>query len=109
MRAGLVHLNGVVPKPAIAVEEGDVLEYEIPERAVLETLPEDIALSITYEDDDLLVVDKPAGMRTRSSRTWERYRAIRCGPDSSIGSIAIRRGCSSLQRPKPRFRHWAKR
>jgi 23S rRNA pseudouridine1911/1915/1917 synthase len=64
MRAGLVHLNGVVPKPAIAVEEGDVLEYEIPERAVLETLPEDIALSIAYEDNDLLVVDKPAGMVT---------------------------------------------
>ena len=64
MRAGLVHLNGVVPKPAIAVEEGDVLEYEIPERSALETLPEDIRLSIAYEDDDLLVVDKPAGMVT---------------------------------------------
>ena len=57
-------LNGVAPKPAIAVEEGDLLEYEIPERLALETLPENIALSIAYEDDDLLVVDKPAGMVT---------------------------------------------
>jgi 23S rRNA pseudouridine1911/1915/1917 synthase len=64
MRAGLVHLNGVVPKPAIAVEAGDILEYTIPPRAELETLPEDIALSIAYEDEDVIVVDKPAGMVT---------------------------------------------
>ncbi len=64
MRAGLVHLNGEVPKPAVPVAEGDVLEYAIPERAVLQTLPEDVALNIVYEDDDLLVVDKPAGMVT---------------------------------------------
>ena len=64
MRAGLVRLNGEVPKPAFPVAEGDVIEYTIPPRAALETLPEDIALAIAYEDDDLLVVDKPAGMVT---------------------------------------------
>ncbi len=64
MRAGLVRLNGDVPKPAMPVEEGDVLEYALPERTTLKTLPEDIALSIAYEDDDVLVVDKPAGMVT---------------------------------------------
>ena len=61
---GNVLLNGSPPKPALAVTTGDVLEYEIAERAHLAALPESIALDIVYEDDALLVVDKPAGMVT---------------------------------------------
>jgi 23S rRNA pseudouridine1911/1915/1917 synthase len=64
IRAGHVHLNGVVPKQATPVEEGDALEYSIAEREQLEVLPEAIELEIVFEDDALLVVDKPAGMVT---------------------------------------------
>jgi 23S rRNA pseudouridine1911/1915/1917 synthase len=44
------------------VAEGDVLRYDVPEPVTLEAAPEAIALPIVYEDGDLVVIDKPAGM-----------------------------------------------
>lgn len=44
------------------VKEGDELELSIPEPEKLEVLAENIPLDIVYEDDDLLVVNKPKGM-----------------------------------------------
>ncbi len=64
IRAGRVRLNGVAPKQATPVAAGDVLEFAIQERLKLDAKPEDIALNIVFEDDVLLVVDKPAGMVT---------------------------------------------
>jgi len=64
MKAGSVRLNGVVPKGAAPVAEGDLLEFAIAPRETLEALPQAIALDIVYEDEALLVVDKPAGMVT---------------------------------------------
>ena len=64
IRAGRVRLNGSAPKQATPVAAGDVLEFAIEERARLDAKPEEIALDIIFEDDVLLVVDKPAGMVT---------------------------------------------
>ena len=64
IRAGRVRLNGLAPKQATPVSAGDVLEFAIEERAKLDAKPEEIALNIVFEDDVLLVVDKPAGMVT---------------------------------------------
>jgi len=44
------------------VAAGDVIEFEIPEAYVAEATPEAIPLEILYEDEDLAVIDKPAGM-----------------------------------------------
>ena len=41
---------------------GDVIELEIPDDFVLEATPETIPLDVVYEDDDIAVIDKPAGM-----------------------------------------------
>lgn len=41
---------------------GDVLCWQIPAPEPSEVLPEDIPLSVVYEDGDILVVDKPVGM-----------------------------------------------
>ena len=41
---------------------GDVVDLEIPEAFVLEASAEEIPLDIVYEDADLVVIDKPAGM-----------------------------------------------
>jgi 23S rRNA pseudouridine1911/1915/1917 synthase len=64
IRAGNVHLNGMVPKQATPVNAGDVIEYALAVPEALDARPEDIALDVVYEDDALLVVDKPAGMVT---------------------------------------------
>jgi 23S rRNA pseudouridine1911/1915/1917 synthase len=46
------------------VFEGDVITYELHERAPLAVEAEAIDLTIVYEDDDVIVIDKPAGMVT---------------------------------------------
>lgn len=60
---GAVSREGAVVTDAKAkVAEGEVYEILVEEAAEVETRPEAIPLKIVYEDDDLLVVDKPAGM-----------------------------------------------
>lgn len=51
-----------VRDPAFHVAEGDTVEVEIPQAVPPEPKGEDIALDIIYEDDDLIVIDKPAGL-----------------------------------------------
>jgi len=64
VKRGDVRVNGVAVKASYALEDGDTLEYDVRSRDPLVATPEDIDLSILYEDDDVLVVDKPAGMVT---------------------------------------------
>lgn len=64
VREGGVRVNGVVSKAARPLAAGETLEFELPERAPLEATPEPIAVPIVFEDDDVIVVDKPAGMVT---------------------------------------------
>jgi 23S rRNA pseudouridine1911/1915/1917 synthase len=63
-REGGIAVNGVRVKPSRPLETGDIVEFELTERVPLIALPESIALDIVFEDDDLIVVDKPAGMVT---------------------------------------------
>lgn len=48
--------------PRARVAEGDVLEIVFAEAGDVETRPEDIPLDVIYEDDHLIVVNKPVGM-----------------------------------------------
>ena len=57
-------MNGASGKPSTLLEVGDVVDYAIEPPRPLGAEPEEIALDVVYEDDDLLVVDKPAGMVT---------------------------------------------
>jgi len=67
-KRGEVLVNGAPAKPSRLLEAGDVLEFEIPPRPEIVARPEEIALDVVYEDDDLLVVNKPAGMVTHPAR-----------------------------------------
>ncbi len=59
---GLVKVNGKIIQKSYRVKFFDEVEFEIPEAVPTENLPQDIELDIVYEDDDLLVVNKPKGM-----------------------------------------------
>lgn len=59
---GGVTVNHRPAKANHKVQAGDEIEFEFPEPRPAEILPQDIPLEIVYEDDDLLVVNKPAGM-----------------------------------------------
>ncbi len=57
-----VKCNGKDIKASYIVSEGDRIELEIPPLQVPEIVPQDIPLDILYEDDDVLVVNKPKDM-----------------------------------------------
>jgi 23S rRNA pseudouridine1911/1915/1917 synthase len=48
--------------PAYHVARGDTITIDVPEAAPAEPGPENIALAIVYEDDDIVVIDKPKGL-----------------------------------------------
>jgi 23S rRNA pseudouridine1911/1915/1917 synthase len=59
---GRVRVGGATPRAAQRLRGGEAVEIEIPPPPAQELEPEPIALTIVYEDPDVLVVDKPAGM-----------------------------------------------
>jgi 23S rRNA pseudouridine1911/1915/1917 synthase len=59
---GDVLVNNRVVKPSYRLRRGDEVEVDLPEPPPVELLPEAIPLNVVYEDDDLVVIDKPAGM-----------------------------------------------
>ena len=64
IRDGRVTVNDIVPKPSFLLSEGDVVLYDIAVVPELVVLPEAIPLDVVFEDETLLVVNKPAGMVT---------------------------------------------
>ena len=61
--AGSVTARGAaVRDPAFHVAKDDLITIDVPEPALAEPKGEDIALNIVYEDDDLVVIDKPRGL-----------------------------------------------
>ncbi len=59
---GAVTVNGKRVRKNYKAVSGDVVEIELPEPEPISAEPEDIPLDIVYEDDDLIVVNKPQGM-----------------------------------------------
>ncbi|GEP12449.1 RluA family pseudouridine synthase [Methylobacterium gnaphalii] len=63
VREGRVHCDGIVVRdPSRKVGPGVRIEVVVPEAVPAEPLPEAMELVIAYEDDDLIVIDKPAGL-----------------------------------------------
>jgi 23S rRNA pseudouridine1911/1915/1917 synthase len=62
LREGLVLVEGRQVKPSFRVQGGETLSITIPDPEPAAVEAEDIPLDILYEDGDLLVVNKPAGM-----------------------------------------------
>jgi 23S rRNA pseudouridine1911/1915/1917 synthase len=61
--AGSVTSRGApIRDPAYHVAKGDTITIDVPEAAPPEPKGEDIALDIVYEDDDIIVIDKPKGL-----------------------------------------------
>ncbi|MGY3440211.1 23S rRNA pseudouridine1911/1915/1917 synthase [Bradyrhizobium sp. USDA 4473] len=54
--------DAVVRDPAYHVIRGDTIIIDVPEAAPAEPKGEDIALDIVFEDDDIIVIDKPRGL-----------------------------------------------
>ena len=59
---GAVKRNGKPGKKNDKLNMGDVIEYAIPEAKPVDIQPTEMALDIVYEDEDLLVINKPKGL-----------------------------------------------
>ncbi len=64
INGGDITVNGQKVKPSHRINAGEEITGEIPSAPVIDAVPEDIPLDIVYEDDEIIVVNKPAGMVT---------------------------------------------
>ncbi len=62
IESGHIRVNGRQAKPTHAPRAGDRIEVAWPPPIPAEAQPQDIPLSVLYEDEDLLVLDKPPGL-----------------------------------------------
>ena len=75
IKSGAVKINGQDKKTSYILKEGDKIEFEVPEDEDLTIKPQNIALDIVYEDENMLVVNKPSGMLTHPT-TIERENTL---------------------------------
>lgn len=59
---GDVLVNGIIPKVSQRLKEGDIISYNIKPAKEAIASAQDIPLNIVYEDESIIVVNKPAGM-----------------------------------------------
>ncbi|CAN5265473.1 RluA family pseudouridine synthase [soil metagenome] len=89
----LIKVNGAAARASLKLKDGDLIEIVLPPPEVLEAVAENIPLSIVFEDEHLLVINKPSGMVTHpgagvSSGTLVNAVLYHCqGSLSSIGGV----------------------
>ncbi|MCK4909232.1 MAG: RluA family pseudouridine synthase [Planctomycetes bacterium] len=57
-----IKVNGRQTKPSYELNQGDVIEVELPQLIKPQTVSEDIPLDVIYEDEDMIAINKPVGM-----------------------------------------------
>jgi 23S rRNA pseudouridine1911/1915/1917 synthase len=92
LKEGLVLVGGRKVKPSFHVRGGESIEVTFPDPEPSTAAPEDIPLDIMYEDGDILVVNKPAGMVVHpaaGARTGTLVNALlaHCKDLSGIGGV----------------------
>lgn len=94
---GFVEVNGKKQEKNYRASAGDVIVISLPEPETLSAEPEDIPLDVVYEDDDVIVVNKPKGMVVHpapgnTSGTLVNALMYRCGKNLSAINGVIRPG-----------------
>lgn len=59
---GLAAVNGQTGRPAQKVRQGDQVSLSVPPPVPVEIMPQEMPLSIRYQDEAIIVIDKPAGL-----------------------------------------------
>lgn len=75
IKNGCVKLNDEAKKPSYQLKENDKIEFELPQDEEIKIEPQNIPLEIVYEDENMLVVNKPSGMLTHPT-TIERENTL---------------------------------
>ena len=91
---GHIRVNGQVVKPTHTPRAGEQVEVHWPEAQPAEALPEEIPLDILFEDESLLVVNKPPGLVVHQAAGHEEHTLVNAllhhcrGSLSGIGGVA---------------------
>ena len=91
---GHIRVNGQVVKPTHTPRAGEQVEVHWPEAQPAEALPEEIPLDILFEDESLLVVNKPPGLVVHPAAGHEEHTLVNAllhhcrGSLSGIGGVA---------------------
>ncbi len=75
IKSGNIKINDSEKKSSYLLREGDKIDFEFPQNEDLKILPQNIKLDIIYEDENMLVVNKPSGMLTHPT-TIERENTL---------------------------------
>ena len=92
LKGGDILVNGMPAKPKTPVEPGMRIQVTIPEPAAAEARPQDIPISVLYEDSDVIVIDKESGMVVHPAAgnpdgTLVNAVLFHCGDLSGIGGV----------------------
>jgi len=91
---GHILVNGEKTKPAASPHAGDAVSLRWPELRPAEAQPENIPIPVLYEDEDVIVVNKPAGMVVHPSDGHQEHTLVNAllhhckGQLSGIGGVA---------------------
>src|ERR1043166_2201858 len=90
IRSGFVRLNGATTRPNEILRTGDQIELTNPPPEKIETRPEAIPLEVLFEDNDLIVINKPAGMTVHPGAGHQEHTLVNallhhCSTLSGIG------------------------
>ncbi|RJQ44093.1 MAG: RluA family pseudouridine synthase [Nitrospiraceae bacterium] len=91
LKQGLITVDSRTEKASYKVKEGDTIAVTAPDAQEGMLVPEDIPLDVVYEDDTIVVVNKPPGLITHpaaGNRTGTLMNALaaRCGKLASVGA-----------------------
>lgn len=64
IKSGSVKVNDTSKRPSYQIKENDKIELEITDSEAVKIQPENIPFEIVYEDENMLVINKPSGMLT---------------------------------------------
>lgn len=76
LESGNILVNGAIPKAKDSIAPGSKIEITLPDPAPLEIEPENIPLNILFEDEHLLVVNKPPGLTVHPSETQRTHTLV---------------------------------
>ena len=90
---GEILVNGKKEKASLKLKEGDVIDVNVPEVTELNIEKEDIHLDIVYEDEDILIINKPQGMVVHPSNGHNEHTLVNailyhCQNLSGINGVA---------------------
>src|SRR5438477_8916328 len=71
-----VTLNGSPARPSDLVRVGDLIEVIEPPAEKIDSLPEDIAIDVLDQDDDYIVINKPAGLVVHPGAGQREHRLV---------------------------------